>query len=301
MGTTLFQTPRPLGLPTETVYGLAAPVNREDILREVFRLKERPFFDPLIVHVSSVAMACDYTHPWPPVARDLAQHFWPGPLTLVLPKKDNIPDLITAGNPTVAMRMPDHPLALRTIEEWGTPLAAPSANKFSCTSPTHPDHVREIFGDSVTVLDGGPCPVGIESTIVRPLPDRLEILRPGAIGTREMVEVVGDIPMETVASGMPGQFPKHYAPGYPLVTALRSLGTGELDSLRENLGIEGFERRHIEGEAVLAARHLYGLLRKPVTTESYGVFLRVCPRANGLSLWEAIFDRLKRASVFFLD
>ena len=205
-----------MAIPTETVYGLAAPVDREEVVREIFRLKERPFFDPLIVHVSSVAMAQDYTLPWGPVAQKLAHHFWPGPLTLVLPKKENISDIITSGLDTVGVRMPNHPKALEVIRNLGTPLAAPSANKFSCVSPTEAIHVRDAFGDAVDLVDGGPCGIGIESTIVRPGEGRLDILRFGALGAQELRKVLGDIPVVKVESSRaPGQFDKHYTPAYP--------------------------------------------------------------------------------------
>ena len=134
--------------------------------QKIYELKGRPATSPLIVHVASIEMARTLVTEWPPLAEELARHYWPGPLTLVLPKNAAIPDIVTAGLPTVGVRMPDHPIALALIREAGVPIAAPSANRFTGLSPTTAEHVREAFGDAVPVLDGGPCQVGIESTVV---------------------------------------------------------------------------------------------------------------------------------------
>jgi L-threonylcarbamoyladenylate synthase len=154
-----------VGIPTETVYGLGAVISKSDAIKKIFTTKERPFFDPLIVHVSGVEQAKELSLDWSAAADILAQEFWPGPLTLVLPKK-NVSDLITSGLQTVGVRCPDHKIALEIIEKVGEPIAAPSANRFGKTSPTCKKHVLEEFNDAVFVVDGGDCSVGIESTII---------------------------------------------------------------------------------------------------------------------------------------
>ena len=173
-----------VAIPTETVYGLAADISNEDAIRKVFSLKERPFFDPLIVHVASLKQAKALTTEWGPLTDFLARYFWPGPLTLILPKAESVNSLITSGLETLAIRFPNHPAAIQLITQVG-PLAAPSANKFGQTSPTEAHHVRKEFRSvDVFVVDGGPCEIGIESTVleVGSNQDSVSILRPGRIG-----------------------------------------------------------------------------------------------------------------------
>ena len=152
--------------PTETVYGLGANALDAAAVAKIFELKGRPPSSPLIVHVSSIAMAREIVADWPREADELARRYWPGPLTLVLPKSPNIPDIVTAGLPTVGIRVPAHDVAIGLIEAAGVPIAAPSANRFMSISPTTAEHVIEAFGDELPVLDGGACPLGIESTVV---------------------------------------------------------------------------------------------------------------------------------------
>src|ERR1700683_3844336 len=168
-----------VAFPTETVYGLGANALDAAAVQKIYELKGRPASSPLIVHVASIQMAREIVADWPPLAEELTRRWWPGPLTLVLPKKPVIPDIVTAGLPTVGVRMPNHPMALELIKEAGVPIAAPSANKFMELSPTTAEHVRNTFGDSVEVLDGGPARVGIESTVVAIENGELKILRPG--------------------------------------------------------------------------------------------------------------------------
>jgi L-threonylcarbamoyladenylate synthase len=182
-----------VAIPTETVYGLAASIASHDGLKKIFALKERPFFDPLIVHVASFEQAKSVVSEFPPLADFLTRWFWPGPLTVVLPKASNIDPVITSGLETVAVRYPAHPLAQDLIRLVGSPLAAPSANKFGRTSPSTASHVRSEFkGSPLLVLDGGPCEVGLESTVltIAKTPegaDQIRILRPGGI-TAEAIE-----------------------------------------------------------------------------------------------------------------
>src|SRR5271169_4782244 len=166
--------------PTETVYGLGANALDPSAVRKIYVLKGRPATSPLIVHVSSIDQAREFAAAWPEDAERLAREFWPGPLTLVLPKKPTIPEEVTAGLPTVGLRMPRHPIALALLREAAVPIAAPSANRFTQLSPTTAQHVREAFGkDTPFLLDGGPCEVGLESTVIAVTKDGLEVLRPG--------------------------------------------------------------------------------------------------------------------------
>jgi L-threonylcarbamoyladenylate synthase len=202
-----------VAFPTETVYGLGANALDENAVRRVFELKGRPPTSPLIVHVASVAMARELVTGWPPLAEELARRWWPGPLTLVLPKQPRIPDIVTAGLPTVGVRVPSHPVALEILRQAGVPVAAPSANRFTGISPTTAEHVEAAFGDAVDVVDGGPTQVGIESTVVAIEGGRLKLLRPGMIS-------LGDLEPATVQAGAahpaPGMHPRHYSPRTPL-------------------------------------------------------------------------------------
>ncbi len=210
-----------MALPTETVYGLAANALDPAAVAGVFRAKARPAFDPLIVHVSSRRAA-------KPLWRDggalgevvqvLTERFWPGPLTLVLPRSARVPDLVAAGLPTVALRSPAHPVFRAVLEETGLALAAPSANRFGRVSPTAAAHVADELGGVIPlILDGGPCTLGIESTVVRPSPDgSLDLLRPGPI-TPEMLGAFGNVRRRLRTDGpmeAPGQADSHYAPAH---------------------------------------------------------------------------------------
>lgn len=201
-----------VAFPTETVYGLGANALDAAAVRKIFELKGRPQTSPLIVHVASTAMAREIAE-WPEPAEELAARFWPGPLTLVLPKKSVIPDIVTAGLQTVGVRMPDHPLALELIREAGVPIAAPSANRFTGISPTTAQHVRMAFGDLVPVLDGGATRVGIESTVVAIENGKLKLLRPGMIS-------LGELEQQRAGSGAhaaPGMHARHYSPRTPVL------------------------------------------------------------------------------------
>lgn len=204
-----------VAFPTETVYGLGANALDAAAVAKIYELKGRPPTSPLIVHVSSIDMARGIAADWPPVAEELAEKWWPGPLTLVVPKRSVLPDVVTAGLRTVGIRMPDHALALELIEQAGVPLAAPSANRFGGLSPTTAAHVREIFGDAVEVLDGGPCKVGIESTVVAVENGALKLLRPGMISLGELETVAAQ--SSSAAHPSPGMHPRHYSPRTPLL------------------------------------------------------------------------------------
>lgn len=205
-----------VAFPTETVYGLGADARNRDAVAKVFRLKGRPADNPLIVHIAEFDQLNDFASEVPEAARKLAEAFWPGPLTMVFPKKPEVLDIITGGLPTVAVRMPDHPLALDLIRK-SSPLVAPSANKSGGPSPTKAEHVKADFGDKLLVLDGGSCKLGLESTVIRVDQNEIMVLRPGHIESRQIEEVSG-LPIVSVKSGAevspesPGMKYSHYSP-----------------------------------------------------------------------------------------
>ncbi|MCS6789561.1 MAG: L-threonylcarbamoyladenylate synthase [Bacteroidia bacterium] len=209
-----------VAIPTETVYGLAANALNPHTVAQVFRLKERPFSDPLIVHVRNREAVEKLGIPIPDWARLLMEKFWPGPLTILLPHEGKIPSIVTAGLPRVALRAPAHPLTQALLEEIDFPLAAPSANPFARISPTQPSHVWQYFeGKIPLILDGGPCRAGLESTIVGEEEGRFVLYRPGAISREALEAVLGTeiiLPSPRSAPQAPGQFPRHYAPVKPL-------------------------------------------------------------------------------------
>jgi len=198
--------------PTETVYGLGANALDADAVRKIYALKGRPVTSPLIVHVTCVEQARELAAEWAPEADRLAREHWPGPLTLVVPKKSVIPDEVTAGLKTVGLRMPRHPVALALLQAAGIPIAAPSANRFTGLSPTTADHVRTAFGaETPFLLDGGPCEVGLESTVIAVTSDGLEILRPG-MASVEGATPGAIMPPQDGSHRAPGQHLKHYSP-----------------------------------------------------------------------------------------
>ena len=205
-----------VAFPTETVYGLGANALDAAAVGKIFELKGRPASSPLIVHVASVEMARSIVSEWPPLAEELSRRWWPGPLTLVLPKKPEVPDMVTAGLNTVGVRMPAHPLAMDLIRAAGVPIAAPSANRFTGLSPTSAEHVHNAFGDAVPVLDGGPCQVGIESTVVAIEGGKLSLLRPGMISLGELEQVHTK---DDGAHPAPGMHERHYSPRTRLLCA----------------------------------------------------------------------------------
>lgn len=220
---TLLRAGRLVAFPTETVYGLGANALDPDAVARVYAAKGRPASSPLIVHVGSIAMAKRVVSSWPEAADKLAAKFWPGPLTLVLPKASRVPDSVTAGLGTVGVRIPAHTLALTLIRRAGIPLAAPSANRFTQLSPVTASQVRAGLGDRVDmVVDGGPCRIGIESTVLSLAGDRPRLLRPGMVSREQLEAVIG--PVEVVSSAAdpaahesPGQHERHYAPRTRLV------------------------------------------------------------------------------------
>lgn len=219
-----------VALPTETVYGLGGDALNPLAVARIFEAKRRPHFDPLIVHIPEAAWLPRIVARSVPGLEALAARFWPGPLTLVLPKTAAVPDLVTSGLSTVAVRIPSHPLALALLRAADTPIAAPSANLFGSISPTTAEHVREQLGDRIDyILDGGPCAVGVESTVLQ-LPDPLDpespprplLLRPGGLPIEELESVLGPVAvaaqsqLDQAATPSPGMLARHYAPRTPL-------------------------------------------------------------------------------------
>lgn len=272
-----------VAFPTETVYGLGANALDAAAVARIFEAKGRPASSPLIVHVGSIEMARSLALAWPEAAEKLARSFWPGPLTMVVPKKPTIPDRVTGGLPSVGLRMPDHPIALELLRVAGIPLAAPSANRFTRLSPTTAEHVREGLGDAVDlILDGGPCTVGIESTVislVRPVP---RILRPGMISQPQIESVIG--PVETGAgSESPGQHAKHYSPRTPVfLNEAPRTGRGERIDLRS-----------MPDDPAAYAERLYRLLHEIDRRDPDWIFIELPPDTPE---WAGIRDRIQRAA-----
>lgn len=212
----LLQNGNVIAIPTETVYGLAANAFDDNAVAQIFKIKNRPLFNPLIVHIKSIDYLDTIAINIPPIAFVLAKQFWPGALTLVLEKKSNISDIVTAGKNTVGIRVPSHPIALTLLEGLDFPLAAPSANPFGYISPTTSEHVRKQLGDKIPyILEGGPCEKGIESTIIGFENNRPILYRVGAISKEEIEKHIGFLEMKNMASASPqapGMINKHYSP-----------------------------------------------------------------------------------------
>ncbi|MGC4063640.1 MAG: L-threonylcarbamoyladenylate synthase [Polyangiaceae bacterium] len=292
-----------VAFPTETVYGLGGNALDVDSVLKIFETKGRPQFDPLIVHVKDAAAAFALAREVSPLARTLAARFWPGPLTLVLPKRDIVPDLVTSGLPSVALRVPAHPLARALLQAFDGPIAAPSANRFGRISPTTAEHVRAEFGAELElVLDGGPCETGVESTIVSLLEPIPVLLRPGGTPVEALKEVVGElrIPSKDPSHPLaPGQLPSHYAPRTPLfirgegVAPAGRLGLLSVGPARESSGFERVEVLSETTDLREAAARLFASMRRLDASGLDGIVAELADE-QGLGL--AINDRLRRAS-----
>lgn len=295
-----------VAFPTETVYGLGANALDVQAVLGIFEAKGRPQFDPLIVHTDTAEHAFSLACNIPEVARRLAERFWPGPLTLVLHKRPLVPDLVTSGMPTVALRVPSHPLAQELLRAFGGPIAAPSANKFGRISPTTAEHVRNEFGPELSlVLDGGPCKTGVESTIVSLVGSRPVLLRPGGTAIELLQALLPDL--EQPASDpehplAPGQLPSHYAPRTPLLIGGRSIprdcagktvGFLGVGPAQPTSGYECVEWLSPSGELREAAAHLFAAMRR---LDAAGLDFIIAELAPAHGLGVAINDRLTRAS-----
>lgn len=294
-----------VAFPTETVYGLGANAFDRIALERVFDIKKRPRFDPLIVHVADARQASCLVKDFPPAARELARRFWPGPLSLVLPKIDDIPDIVTAGHKSVAIRVPNHALALGLLWETGVAVAAPSANIFGGLSPTTANDVAtQLGGDVDMILDGGPCSIGVESTIVSFCHERPTLLRPGGLPLEEIEEVIGPLALSTPADAVslsPGRLPRHYAPRTPLL--LKSdhnvhPGTGRIGLLCLKKPADASRFAVVEalsetGDLREAAANLFPALRR-LDSQNVHTIVAFTPPESGFG--RAIADRLRRAS-----
>jgi len=240
-----------VAFPTETVYGLGANALDETAVRKIFAAKERPAWDPIIVHICDLAMLEQLVEDVTDKLAELANRFMPGPLTVVMRKKPIVPDAVTAGLPTVAVRMPNHPVALALIKAAGVPIAAPSANKFGRPSPTTAEHVlQDLAGRIDGILDAGPTQVGVESTVIDLTKTPPVILRPGGVSKERLEEVLGEVivasrPPSDVEAGLPspGMMPRHYAPSVPVILANGS--TSELEKVVGQLKSQGYEPSQI--------------------------------------------------------
>jgi L-threonylcarbamoyladenylate synthase len=297
-----------VAIPTETVYGLAGNAFNEEALKKIFILKRRPFYNPLIVHIKSSncleEVACDI----PEIAWKLAEKFWPGPLTLVLKRKENISDLITAGKDTVAVRVPNHSVALDLLSKLDFPLAAPSANPFGSISPTNAEHVSNYFkGDLEVVLDGGYCEAGIESTIIGFENNQPILFRHGSIPVEEIEKVAGKVLINIkndTRPDAPGMLSRHYAP------ATQTYLTNDVEALLnsfsdQKIGLLLFKNELIDsrvhaqeilsksGNMQEAAKNLYAALHR---LDQLELDLIIAERLPDFGLGKTMNDRLERAT-----
>jgi L-threonylcarbamoyladenylate synthase len=298
-----------VAFPTETVYGLGANALDSEAVAKIFEAKQRPSFDPLIVHIATRASLNLLVQKTGADDRRLMDAFWPGPLTVVLPKRDNVPDIVTAGLSTIAIRMPAHPVAQALIVKAGVPIAAPSANPFGYVSPTCAQHVLDGLGDRVDlILDGGSCPIGVESTIVSVSESSLELLRPGSVTLAELQDIMGTSVRAAAGTTIvaPGQLPRHYATKTP-VTILRAPGARPAIQAHERAGLLAMSAPGQEHEMFCAievlsssgdfreiARNVFAALRRLDALGLDRLYAEPCDE-QGLGL--AIMDRLRRCAV----
>ena len=278
-----------VAMPTETVYGLAADARNATAVAKVFALKQRPLDHPLIVHLASAADMDRWAAQVPPVARRFAEAAWPGPLTLVLAARDDVPRQITGGQDTVALRVPDHPLARALIEGAGGALVAPSANRFGQLSPSRAEHVLDGFGETPPpVLDGGPCRVGIESTVVFVDESGWQVLRPGHWTAEALTRVAGSPPRAGSAATprAPGQLASHYAPRTPLRLFV---SRAELEAAAS----AGDALLTLPADPDTAATALYDMLHRLDATAPHRILTELPPDT---AEWAAVRDRLTRAA-----
>jgi L-threonylcarbamoyladenylate synthase len=302
-----------VAFPTETVYGLGADAANAAAVARIFAAKDRPSTNPLIVHIADASIAKRYATTWPDQAETLARRFWPGPLSIVLPKSPAIVDAVTAGKSTVGLRVPDHPAALELLKAFDGPIAAPSANKSNRVSPTTAQHVRDELGDAVDlVLDGGPCRVGIESTVLDlTRPDEPVILRLGGASREEIEQALGRaVRVHTKAIGTaeaassPGQLPVHYAPhtpAYRFETSQRGQVHPEIGGARCGIVVKSPMKITKKWENIVAlsadpveyAQHLYEVLRELDAMDLAALFIEMPPDEPQ---WAAVRDRILRAT-----
>jgi len=296
-----------VAMPTETVYGLAGNAFHPAAVAHIFKVKNRPAFDPLILHTDRLEKVKQFVRDFPPIAEQLAQAFWPGPLTLLLPKSEQIHDIVTSGLDTVAVRIPQHPVSRNLLEGLDFPVAAPSANPFSYISPTTAQHVNQHLGTKIPyILDGGPCTVGIESTIVG-FPDGIPtVFRKGGLKIEAIEGIIGKVQVNTHSSSQPtapGMLNKHYSPKVPMFI-------GDIPKLlaeyeEKSVGVISFQQAYLgesplqftlskKGDFAEAAQQLFAALRALDTLAPDVIVVELLPEQD---LGIAINDRLRRAAV----
>jgi L-threonylcarbamoyladenylate synthase len=294
-----------VAFPTETVYGLGADAFNAEAVARVFTIKKRPRFDPLIVHIEAWSQIDQLAVCVPDEAKRLAEAFWPGPLTIIVQKSSAVPDLVTSGLAGIGIRMPRHETAQALIRAAGTPIAAPSANSFGCISPTNADHVREDLGHAVDfILDGGPCKVGIESTIISFMDTIPLLLRPGAIPIEDIKKVIKNIDIASKndsPQASPGRSKKHYAPRTPMVhfdridyfPSGKKIGLIAFDSIDPEQPTAVVEILSPSGDLAEAACNLFAALKR---LDNAGLDLIVAMPFPDQGLGRAINDRIDRAA-----
>jgi L-threonylcarbamoyladenylate synthase len=293
--------------PTETVYGLGANASNPAAVRKIFEVKGRPADHPVIVHLDNPR----YLHRWvadlPPAAERLAALFWPGPLTLILPKGQNVNDIVTGGQDSIGIRIPSHPMAQQLLTAFGGGIAAPSANRYGHLSPTKPEHVRDEFGDAVRmILDGGDSPIGLESTIVSCINNEVRLLRPGFITRSQVEAVVGELAVAGSAPRAPGDRALHYAPSTPLEIVTSDdleARAGEMVARQEKVAVLAM-RPPLQTTRFMTwinagkkpdayAHNLYNHLRTLDRAGCVRILVQELPQDER---WAAILDRLQHAS-----
>ena len=296
-----------VAIPTETVYGLAANALDEKAVAQIFEVKNRPTYNPLILHIAHKSELRKYVKEVPPIAEKLIEKFWPGPLTLLLPKKENVPDIVTASLPNVAIRVPNHSLTLQLLQSIDFPVAAPSANPFGYISPTTPEHVQRQIGERIPyILDGGACQQGVESTIVGFEDGMPVVFRLGAIPLEELREVAGDLKLykkSVTRIESPGMLPYHYSPKTPLyITSniqdlLSSFEPHETGVITFKEHIQNLPDGHLKvlspsGDLSEAARNLYSALHEMDRMNLKAIITEQFPEEG---LGKTLNDRLERA------
>jgi L-threonylcarbamoyladenylate synthase len=286
-----------VSFPTETVYGLGCDTFNQEAVSAVYALKSRPKNNPMIAHVLDISWVNKLCTGWDDKCEQLAQQFWPGPLAIVLPKKENVPLAACGGFNTIAIRCPNHPVALKLLELFEAPISAPSANKYGHISPTKAQHVEEEFDGLVTVLDGGPCEKGIESTVIS-MVNTPTILRLGSIGIEEITSVVKDTEILTssLQTNSPGTAMRHYAPNTP-TKLLHKKDIGDMcDKKSVVIVIESMPHKakhtiKMPNDAGDYAKKLYASLRE---ADSVGATQIIIEKPTCAPGWEAVLDRLQR-------
>lgn len=295
-------------IPTETVYGLAGNIFSEKAIRRVYEVKQRPLFNPLIVHIADVSEMGKVASSIPPLAQALAEKFWPGPLTLLLPKKDTVPDIITAGKDTVAVRIPNHPVTLALLQQLPFPLAAPSANPFGSISPTTAEHVAAYFKDEFPfILEGGPCKKGIESTIIGFNEEGAIIYRYGSLAIEEIESITGPL-QEYIRNeenpDAPGMLLRHYAPATKTILS-SDIEKSISENLGKRIGLLLFNDQHQSNQVAIvetlsangsmeeAASNLYAAMHR---LDHNDLDIIIAERFPDKGLGRSINDRLQRAT-----